>query len=384
MRGPSLETVVFTLLCGLLGGAGCADEHSPAGDSTDDSPARSPAKGGSTRADLAFVPDFPGAGLSGADEPLVGGMICDSVVRTSTNLVRPSTTCFFQAGQTQPAATIEQVLECVEGMDAVHLRLTFDPAFVDNTYGESAIGWAARTGGPGAPPPAAMPGGPGAAMPPPPPAAAPPGGPMMSGPMPPPAAAPGMPKKDKGPGGPGGKGGKGHSFRDLVGSDHAEFIVTNDDGEIVSQFKLDYISENASAPSGYASLGALGGDGRMIFGDSNDIVDWHTSIERNLNERGYGDYVIDSPETDLDYTPNVETPNWDYRVVYEVWIDNAAFGTSGFGGALIEHVHASPSKAPSDTIIVIPGDCPCVRDGGCDQPPLTCEDTPDDPDCQLL
>jgi len=203
----------------------------------------------------------------------------------------------------------------------------------------------------------------------------------MSGPMPPPSPAPGKPKKA----GPDmGKGKAGHSFKDLVGSDHAEFVVTNEDGDLVSQFKLDYISQSASAPSGYASLGVLGGDGRMIVGDPSRIVDWHTSLERNLNERGYGDYIVDSPATDADYTANDATPNWDYRVVYEVWIDNAAFGASGFGGAVIEHVHASPSKAPSDTIVVIPGDCPCQRDGGCDQPPLTCEDTPDDPDCQLF
>jgi hypothetical protein len=380
MRDPRLNFGALTLLPILLACAGCADQHHAA-------PSRSPATDGAGRAGLDFVPDFPGAGRSGADEPLVGGMICDSVVSTaSTKIVRPRTQCFFQTGQTQPAATIEQVLECAEGLDAVHLRLTFDPAFVDNTYGANAIGWNARggpgdpggpggaggPGGPGAPPPpAAMPGGPGA-------------GPGMMSPPPPPAAMAGKgPKGGMGMGmGPGkGPGKSGHSWMDLVGSDHAEFVVTNDDGDLVAQFKLDYISESASAPSGYESLGVLGGDGRMIVGDANDILDWHTSIERNLNERGYGDFIIDSPETDADYTPNDDTPNWDYRVVYEVWIDDAAFGPSGFGGALIEHVHASPSKAPSNTIIVIPGECPCQRDGGCGDtppPPTTC--TPEHPD----
>jgi hypothetical protein len=201
-----------------------------------------------------------------------------------------------------------------------------------------------------------------------------------------------------GPGGPG-KGGPGkapkpgkagHTWKDLVGSDHAEFVVTNDDGDLVAQFKLDYVSVSGDAPAGYASLGVLGGDGKMIAGDKGDIVEWTTSIERNLNERGYDTYIVDSPETDADYTPNVLTPKWDYRVVYEVWIDNDAFGASGFGGAAIEHVHASPSKAPSDTITVTPGDCPCVRDGGCaDGPPPpdpgpSCKDRPNDLDCVLL
>jgi hypothetical protein len=170
---------------------------------------------------------------------------------------------------------------------------------------------------------------------------------------------------------------------DLVGSDHAEFLVTNEKGDVVSQFKLDYISQDSRAPSGYASLGVLGGEGRMIIGDASDIVDWSTSLGLDLNERGYGDYIVSSPETDADYTPNVDTRKWDYRVVYEVWIDNAVFGDVGFGGALIEHVHASPSKYPSDTITVIPGDCPCVMDGGCADVPPTCATDPDLPECRL-
>ncbi|HKU43780.1 MAG TPA: hypothetical protein VJR89_36725 [Polyangiales bacterium] len=325
------------------------------------------------------MPDFPGAGESGADEPLPDGMVCDQRVRVprSAVLTKPNTTCFMQTGQTQPSATIEQVLECAEGMDAVHLRLTFDPAFVDNTYGANAIGWDKRGKG-GAPMPADMPAPPPGAAP------APPAGKMGM-----------MPKPMMG--GPGGKA--GHTWKDLVGSDHAEFVVKSEGGALAAQFKLDYISVDADAPSGYASLGVLGGDGKMIKGDPKWIVKWSTSIDRNLNERGYADYTVDSPATDADYTPNAATPNWDYRVVYEVWIDNAAFGSSGFGGALIEHVHASPSKAPSDTITVEPGDCPCQRDGGCDTPPpdktcggldqLDCTDTDvppppakPDPDCE--
>lgn len=79
------------------------------------------------------------------------------------------------------------------------------------------------------------------------------------------------------------------------------------------------------------------------------------------------------------------------RVVYEVWVDIDAFGESGFGGALIEHVHASPAKAEHDTIEVTPGPCPCERDGGCgDGPPPpppaeeeTCDENPELPNCVL-
>src|SRR5690606_26192178 len=55
---------------------------------------------------------------------------------------------------------------------------------------------------------------------------------------------------------------------------------------------------------------------------------------------------------------NPDAPNWEYRVVYEVWIDLAAFGSAGFGQAYIESVHASPSKLASNTDIVEPTPSP--------------------------
>ena len=91
-----------------------------------------------------------------------------------------------------------------------------------------------------------------------------------------------------------------------------------------------------------------------------------TSLDRNLNGCGYcknaactpsGDCTIDSPATDEKYTPNPGTPNWDYRQVYEVWIDMAAFSGLGFGQAYITYMHSSPAKS-NDTITVEPSPCP--------------------------
>ncbi len=45
-------------------------------------------------------------------------------------------------------------------------------------------------------------------------------------------------------------------------------------------------------------------------------------------------------------------------VVYEIWVDGAAFGDAGYGDAVIENVHASPSKRQDNTVEVVPGDCP--------------------------
>jgi hypothetical protein len=172
--------------------------------------------------------------------------------------------------------------------------------------------------------------------------------------------------------------GRMREYKQLVGSDHAEIVITDDSGEKVAQFKLDYISVDESSPSGYSDLGVNGGDGEMILGDASWILDTETSIDKNLNERGYASYTVDSPATDADYTPNDATPEWDYRYVFEAWIDVAALGDRGFGTALIEHVHASPAKSEEDTLIVEPGECPpCDRT----QPDHECDpgDPPDEP-----
>ena len=290
------------------------------------------------------LPYFPGAGTSDAADPLPNGMVCDSVSGEPSPIPERIEECYYDMNDPNPsgpAATLEQVLECVEEADTVHLRLTFHPWFVDNTYGVNAIGWDAMAAAtaPAMMAPAMM-------------------APAMMAPM-----GGKMPKPMMMKG--------GHTFKDLVGSDHAEIILKDANGQVVMQFKLDYISEDANAPSGYASLGVLGGEGKVIIGDPASVVRWMTSEDRNLNERGYASYTTDSPATDADYTPNSATPEWDYRVVYEAWVDIKAFGAAGFGGASIEYVHASPSKTSSNTIEVKPGKCPpCNDPDGChDDPP---------------
>jgi len=283
---------------------------------------------GGSKPSAASSSRFPGSGTGNAGAALPGGNVCDAVVKTRhQHLVTPATKCMKAKGTDHLAATLEQVLECVDGTDTIHLRLTFDPGFVDNTYGTGSIGW---------------------------------------------------PRK------------RGHTFvKDLTKSDHAEITVRSSSGAPTLQFKLDYVSEQASAPSGFGSLGVKGGDGSMIVGEADWIVQWNTSISRNLNERGYGKYTVDSPATDSAYTPNPETPEWDYRVVYEAWIDVAAFGGAAFGDADISFVHASPAKSENDTLKVEPGDCPppfcqpddpkCAGTGGVGGSSSDCG--PDDPEC---
>jgi hypothetical protein len=202
------------------------------------------------------------------------------------------------------AATIEYLHETAGGQEYYRFRIIFDPTFVDNTYGVNAIGWVQ----------------------------------------------------------------KGHTFKDLVGSDHAELSLWDGSLTLVSMFDIDYITASTAASCGYGALGVSGGEGKMLVGDASTILASATSIDRNLNGCGYcksaacgGDCTIDSPATDAKYTPNAAAPNWDYRVVYEVWVSAAAFAGKGFGGASISFVHASPSKASTNTVTVVPR--PCGGDG---------------------
>jgi len=144
------------------------------------------------------------------------------------------------------------------------------------------------------------------------------------------------------------RGRREHTFRDLVGSDHAEVGFEDASGAEVLRARFDYISESSEMTSGHDALGATDGDGRMISGDSAWIVDATSSLARNMNELGCV-FTTDSPT-------DAECPGWDNRVVYEVWLDAAAF-PDGFGGPVLESVHASPSRT-ENTVIVRRGECP--------------------------
>jgi hypothetical protein len=233
-----------------------------------------------------------------------------------TVLAPPATICYSGEGDLtpdDPSGVIEQVIETIDGKTYLHLRVTFDPRFVDNTYGDSSsTGWLNRMAG-------------------------------MKG---------GMPK-----GGMAGMAKAAHTFDDLLGSDHVELVLVDGKGDTVLDFNVDYVSVNPDAPCGYGTLRVSGGEGKMLQGDASAIVAVATSIDRNLNGCGYC-LTSDSPVTDDDFSADPSAPDWDYRVVYEVWIDFSVFKGRGFGGAYIPQVHASPSMASTNTIDVDPEPCP--------------------------
>jgi len=364
--------------------------------SNDDALEPTPGIGGSNTTLKAAPFTFPGSGSSQAALPLVAGLGPETagecnpepVAGSSATIDDVQTVCFFAEGEeATPSAAIEQVVEVIGTEEWVHIRLTLNPDFVDNTYGANAIGWGevgddAAPVDPGAPDGAEPPAPPDGAEPPPPPpppegadagAPPPPDAPPPVDPgEPPPVAAdagappappgrgPGAgPGGEGGPGrGPGGRGRNGHTFRDLLGSDHAEMQLLDATGEVAVQFKLDYITASDAATSGFGTLGVSGGEGKLIAGDEASILAFATSIDRNLNGCGLSSFTEDSPATDELYTPNPDALEWDYRVTYEVWVAADAFGEAGFGSALIELVHASPSKLDGDSVDVRPAPCP--------------------------
>ncbi|HTV23771.1 MAG TPA: hypothetical protein VMG12_34005, partial [Polyangiaceae bacterium] len=262
------------------------------------------------------VTNFPGAGTSGAAQPLLAALApetagdCDPQQTPGAPESRSDvqTVCFFDPGTPDvPAATIEQVIEVVDNEEWVHVRLILNPDFVDNTFGDNAIGWGDAADGADDGP--AAPGadvGPGAApeppaapadgdAPPPPDGADAPPAPDGDAPPPAPEAGPGA--GGPGAGGPGagapgdggpgrgdakprpGRGKQGHTFKDLVGSDHAELQLLDADGDVAMHFKIDYISQSDDAPSGYASLGVSGGEGKLIVGEPEWVLAATTSLD---------------------------------------------------------------------------------------------------------
>jgi hypothetical protein len=254
---------------------------------------------GSHRVQMDCEPDQSsglgsGGGAGGSGSGFPGAGTSDDAMPAGT-----ITQCFYPTGApaggaTPPAATFQYVIEAFSGVQQLHTRLTFSPQFVDNSYGGASIGW----------------------------------------------------------------GGHQHQFKELVGSDHAELSFYDTTKVEKLHYKQDYLSQSAAAPSGYACLGVTGGEGRMIVGSASSIVKTTTSLDRNMNERGYAQYIVDSPVTDANYAPSAAAPKWDYRVVYETWIDPAAFGSAGFGSVSLTFVHASPSKTGANTLPVVEGPCP--------------------------
>ncbi len=321
---------LLSAICGVACGSSPGGSGSSPGNGTSSgangtsSGANGTSSGGKGTSGGTPVIPFGGTGTGGQNNLLSTGispLSCNDNSSFNGTTVRTvggdNVTCFYSSAvsNTLPLAFIEEDEEFIGGKDLIHARLTMNPAFVDNTYGSTAIGWGSTATATGK----------GMGM--------------------------GMPM------------GHGHSFWDLIDSDHVEFDFRNSAGAIVLSFNLDYCSSDANSPSGFACLGVSGGDGGMLVGSASSVVYYNSSLARDLTACGYSSYTTNSPATDASYTPNPAAPNWDFRVVYDVWVLKSAL-PSGWSVS-VPYVHASPSKL-SDTYTVTSGPCPplgCVGEG---------------------
>lgn len=137
--------------------------------------------------------------------------------------------------------------------------------------------------------------------------------------------------------------GKRHNFKDLKGSDSAQFRIYDGQGDIVLDFVLDYISSSTHATSGYASGGVTYGEGKVQVGSDSDLLAWGSSLDYNLNILGHV-LTENSPATDSQYTENPLYPDWQYTVTYEFKVDGDVFGGKGVGDIEVPLMHISPNK----------------------------------------
>lgn len=251
-------------------------------------------------------PYFPGAGSGVAGYPLLPGIGPETASECGagrdsapSEVHQQLLTCYYLEGaDIVPTAVVEQIEETVNEQTWIHLRLIFNPSIVDNTYGDNGVGWEESPNG-------------------------------------------------------------RHEFADLLTHDHGQLQFFDANGQRALQIDLDYISEVPEALSGFGQTGVSGEDGTIDTGDKSAILGSATSLDRNLNGCGYSSYTEHSPQTDNTYLPNSDAPRWDYRVVYEVWIDTNAFGEPGYGMPHVSfYVHATPVKQGFNTDVPLIGPCP--------------------------
>ncbi|MDP6635707.1 MAG: PEP-CTERM sorting domain-containing protein [Phycisphaerae bacterium] len=144
--------------------------------------------------------------------------------------------------------------------------------------------------------------------------------------------------------------GKNHNFKDLIGSDKAQFVITDGLGDVVLDITVDYFSETFKDSGVYDSMGVTGsGDSAVNIGSPDDVQEWSSSLDYNFNVLGH-ELTQDSPATDLNYTENPNYQGWLFEVGYELRIDGDVFGENGLGEVSIAIVHDSPNKIGGNKI----------------------------------
>jgi hypothetical protein len=142
-------------------------------------------------------------------------------------------------------------------------------------------------------------------------------------------------------------GTKTHTFSNLFGSDKLQVVITK--GLVKKyDFVLDYIGVDATAPSGYSSLGPTGGDGSTSMDQGvGSISDWSTSLDDDLN-------VLCLPATGPWTTNSPVSPggagctSWNFVNSYTVTVAGS-FTVADVTFPLVHNSPAKPSGCPTTT-----------------------------------
>ncbi len=153
--------------------------------------------------------------------------------------------------------------------------------------------------------------------------------------------------------------GKNHNYKDLTGSDKAQFAFTDGSGNTVLDIVLDYAHVNSSGVVATVTEG----DGEVSIGNASDVKEEATSLEYNYNVFGlsnpelFGDGSSSPTPTadpnDYDYAvADSSLTDWVFESVYELRIDGSVFDDNGFGDVELVVVHNSPNKIAKNKVYV--------------------------------
>jgi|SaaInl8_200m_RNA_FD_contig_123_12694_length_2305_multi_28_in_0_out_0_2 hypothetical protein len=152
--------------------------------------------------------------------------------------------------------------------------------------------------------------------------------------------------------------GKNHNYKDLTGSDKAQFVFTDGLDNTVLDIVLDY----AHASSGSIVASVTEGDGEVNTGNASDVKEAATSLVYNYNIYGLSNPELfgndsSSPEANEDYeVEDALLADWVFASVYELRVDGSVFDENGFGEVELVVVHDSPNKIAKNKVYPKIGD----------------------------
>ncbi len=166
----------------------------------------------------------------------------------------------------------------------------------------------------------------------------------------------------------------GHTFDKLLKSDRMQLVATDQNFVPKVDVMIDYLFERTQGSgknkvvvsydsgicTGLANVGAC--DQKASSGSGNhtqvgaSFVTAATSLDFDINGTSFANRSPIHPSGNTNpRSPFPEDAGWEYRNIYEVRIDKAAFGQAGFGSVSTPFFHNSPAKQGQPDTVIVPG-----------------------------